>query len=377
MKAVRLTTLRLEQSGDIVRLRDLTLALTKVLKFGTFERTRAVTAVVELGRNAIEHGQKGRASFSVTEIKGRAALRVTVLDQGRGIPQDRLKADGAVPSPHGLGLGLRGVQRIAETFEVETGNEGTTINATFMATLAPTHGSEIVQEATDALRDLQGADPAAALSEQNRELMESLAERELLMKELHHRTGNNLALIVALIRMSKSDSTQAETRRVLAELETRVGALSKAHELMQRAANAGTVVASELLHEVAANAEQDFSAGTQKVTIAVHSERIELDGKLAVDLGLIVGELITNAYKHAFSGRTGGVIDVTLGGNPSEGLNLLVSDDGTGLDGDADYPERSNSLGWRLIRTLCFQHGGVLSVDGTDGLSVRIKFAAI
>ena len=82
MKAVRLTTLRLEQSGDIVRLRDLTLALTKVLKFGTFERTRAVTAVVELGRNAIEHGQKGRASFSVTEIKGRAALRVTVLDQG-------------------------------------------------------------------------------------------------------------------------------------------------------------------------------------------------------------------------------------------------------------------------------------------------------
>ncbi|MGR3453906.1 sensor histidine kinase [Pseudooceanicola sp.] len=376
MKAARLTTVRLEQSADIVRLREVALALTEVLKFGTFERTRTVTAVVELGRNAIEHGRRGRAIFTLTEVKGRPALGVSVLDQGRGIPRDRLEGDASQASSGGLGLGLRGVQRIAEQFHVETGSEGTKINVTFRSSAQLSGGEALVLEATDALQNLQSTDPAAALTEQNRELMESLADRDLLMKELHHRTGNNLALIVALIRMSKSHSALSETREVLSELETRVAALAKAHDLMQKAAAAGTVNAGELLREVAANAERAFSAPDLKVGIKVHCPPLELDGKLAVDIGLIVGELITNAYKHAFKGRTDGTITVDLSGAPEEGLVLEVSDDGAGLAPGADRPERSNSLGWQLIRTLSFQHNAALSVTGEDGLTVRLVFSA-
>jgi len=377
MKPARLTTVRLEQSGDIVRLREVALALTEVLKFGTFERTRTVTAVVELGRNAIEHGRRGRASFILTEVKGRPALSVSVLDQGRGIPRDRLEGEAPQASAAGgLGLGLRGVQRIAERFHVETGSEGTKINVTFRSSVPLAGGEGLVREATDALEHLQSTDPAAALSEQNRELMESLADRDLLMKELHHRTGNNLALIVALIRMSKSHSSLGETREVLSELETRVAALAKAHELMQRAAAAGTVNAGELLREVAANAERAFSAPDLKVAIRVTCPALQLESKLAVDIGLIVGELITNAYKHAFKGRTEGTIAVDLTGTPEQGLVLEVSDDGAGLAPGADRPERSNSLGWQLIRTLSFQHNAALSVTGEDGLTVRLDFSA-
>ncbi|KFE33404.1 sensor histidine kinase [Thioclava atlantica] len=375
MKAARLTTVRLDHSADIVRLREVALALTSVLKFGAFERTRAVTAVVELGRNAIEHGRKGRASFSLTEVKGRPALGVSVLDQGRGIPPDRLEGDEAVTSANGLGLGLRGVQRIAERFHVETGSEGTKIDVTFRSSVPMISSATLVQEAIDALLQLQATDPAAALTEQNRELMETLADRDLLMKELHHRTGNNLALIVALIRMSKSHSAKGETREVLSELETRVAALAKAHELMQRATTAGTVRAAELLQEVAANAERAFSAPDLRVTISVNAAPMELDGKLAVDIGLIVGELITNAYKHAFKGRTEGTITVTLSTSPQQGLVLEVVDDGTGLAPGADRPERSNSLGWQLIRTLSFQNNATLTVNGESGLAVQINFA--
>ena len=358
MKAARLTTVRLEQSADIVRLREVALALTEVLKFGTFERTRTVTAVVELGRNAIEHGQKGRASFSLTEVKGRPALGVTVLDQGRGIPEDWLEGEGRLPSAAGLGLGLRGVQRIAERFEVETGNEGTRIDAAFLSSV-PVRGDEtLVHQATEALQHLHDADPAAALTEQNRELMESLADRDLLMKELHHRTGNNLALIVALIRMSKTHSSHDETRQVLGELETRVAALSKAHELI----------------EVASNAERAFNGSDLRVRIVVQCEPLQMDGKLAVDVGLIVGELITNAYKHAFTDRCEGVIEVRLTGTPETGLTILVQDDGTGLTDPEARPERSSSLGWRLIRTLTFQNNGTLTVDGQEGLAVKITF---
>lgn len=375
MKTARLTTLRLEQDSDIVRLREVALVLTEVLGFSTFERTRTVTAIVELGRNAIEHGQKGRANFRLSERSGLPALNVSVLDQGSGIPSDQLAGEPTAGSPAGLGLGLRGVRRIAEDFEVETGSEGTRIDVSFTPSTPKLRGDGIWQAATDALQRLEATDPAKMLTEQNRELLDTLAERDLLMRELHHRTGNNLALIVALIRMSKSHSKLDETRAVLSELETRVAALSKAHELMQQASTTGTVTAADLLREVAANAERAFNAPGLKVAIRVSCHGIELDGKLAVDIGLIVGELITNAYKHAFTDRSEGLIEVTLSQDPSGELILTVADNGRGLDPAAERPERSNSLGWRLIRTLSFQNNATLTVEGENGLTVTICFA--
>lgn len=375
MKSSRLTTVRLEESADIMRLREVTMALTDVLKFGSFEKTRTVTAVVELGRNAIEHGNKGRARFSLTEIKGRPALGISVLDQGAGIPEGQLSGDVVVAAgTPGLGLGLRGVKRIADRFEVQTGSEGTRVDAVF-AGPAPSDDTEtLVSQATTAIAALNASDPAGALTEQNRELMDTIASRDLLMTELHHRTGNNLALIVALIRMSRRQAKLEETRAALQDLENRVAALSKAHELMQRAAVAGTVPAKDLLRDVARNAENAFNAEELRVRIEVECEPLSLDGKIAVDIALIVGELITNAYKHAFRGRDEGVISVGLAETPEGDLILRISDNGVGLEDGADRPERSNSLGWNLIRTLTFQNNGTLEVIGQDGLTVEIGF---
>ena len=373
MKPARLTTVRLEESADIVRLRDVAMALTKVLNFNTFEHTRTVTAIVELGRNAIEHGCNGRASFSLTEIRGRPALALSVLDQGRGIPSERLDGDVAPGTSGGLGLGLRGVQRIADQFHVETGGEGTKITVSFRADAAAVAGTALVQEATDALQRLEATDPVAALAEQNRKLLEALADRDMILKELHHRTGNNLAMISALIRMTKSHSASDETRTVLGQLETRVGALAKAHQLMQQASNAGTIVAEDLLRAVASNAERAFSTLDHNVQITVNCNLVELDGKLGFDIGLIVGELITNAYKHAFPGRKEGAILIALTETDAGGAVLTVSDNGIGF-APGNNPEASSSLGWQLIRALTFQHDATLDMAGEGGLSVSIAF---
>ncbi|WP_335949492.1 ATP-binding protein [Salipiger bermudensis] len=374
MKTARLTTVTLEKSADVARLRDVAMTLTNVLQFGAFERTRTVTAVVELGRNAIEHGQKGRATFSLIEVNGKSALGLLVTDQGRGIPKGNLAPDGPPASSTGMGLGLRGVQRIAARFDVDTGHEGTRIDAAFLPSAALRASPQLIDQATGALDELSAKDPTAALSEQNRELAESIADRDLLMQELHHRTGNNLALIVALIRMSKSQAEQDETQQVLTELEVRVGSLAKAHELMQRGADAGQVDLAEMLDEVAKTSERAFSGGGLSASIEVSCDELQLDSKFAIDIGLIVGELITNAFKHAFVGRDQGLIRVEVTGDPMQGIALLVSDNGVGLPPDAERPERSNSLGWRMIRTLTFQHDATLTVDGTNGMSLQIKF---
>ncbi len=370
----KLTTLTLEKGSDVARLRDVAMTLTNVLQFGAFERTRTVTAVIELGRNAIEHGQKGRATFSITEVDGRTALGLVVTDQGKGIPEENLIRDGAPTSAAGMGLGLRGVQRIATRFDVETGHEGTRIDAAFLPSTRLPVSAQLVSQATEALRALEAKDPAASLSKQNRELGEEIADRDLLMKELHHRTGSNLALIVALIRMGKSQAAQEETHQILTELEVRVGSLAKAHELMQRGTDAGNVELSEMLHEVARNSERAFSGGTLQVSIEVICGELTLNSKLAIDIGLIVGELITNAFKYAFAGRDKGHIRVEVSGDLKQGIALLVSDNGVGLPEDAERPERSNSLGWRMIRTLTFQNDATLTVNGTSGMSVQIKF---
>ncbi|OSP54404.1 hypothetical protein BV911_12945 [Pseudoruegeria sp. SK021] len=355
------------------------MALSEALKFGTFEKTRAVTAVVELGRNAIEHGNRGRARFSYGVLRGRPALEVSVLDHGTGIPQERLSGDTAnrtVPGHGaGLGLGLRGVQRIAARFDVTTGQDGTRIDVAFTSSLASFDSKALIASASDALSRLNASDPEAVLTEQNRELMDSVAAHDLLMKELHHRTGNNLALIVALIRMSKVQAVADETRQILGELETRVGSLAKAHEVMQRATNAGSVPAQELLDDIARNTEKAFNTSGLRVVIKVNCPSLHLDGRVAVDIGLIVGELITNAYKHAFTGRSAGAIAVDLSDAPNGELFLSVQDDGVGLADKTARPERSNSLGWRLIRALTAQNHGTLTVDGLNGLAVHIRFA--
>ncbi len=374
MKPAKLTSINLEKSADIAALRQVALVLTDAMKFSSFERTRTVTAAVELARNAIEHGQKGRATFSLSDVGGRPVLGLTVIDQGRGIAKEKLDPDHKVVSASGMGLGLRGVQRIASRFDVDTGNEGTRVHAEFRLPQSQDDMARIIAEANKALATFSAKDPTTLLTEQNRELTEGIADRDLMMQELHHRTGNNLALIVALIRMSKSQTKSDETQQVLGELEIRVGSLSKAHELMQRASNATEIDLAQMLDEVAKNAEQAFSGSGQNVAIKLICAPLDLENKLAVDIGLIVGELITNAYKHAFVGRDAGLITIEITGSAREGLLLAIYDDGVGLPEGADRPERSNSLGWRMIRTLTFQHGATLTVDGSDGLRVEIRF---
>lgn len=194
------------------------------------------------------------------------------------------------------------------------------------------------------------------------------------MKELHHRTGNNLALIVALIRMSKSQAAQEETHQILTELEVRVGSLAKAHELMQRGTDAGNVELSESFMRSPEIRSGHSAVGPFRPSIEVVCGELTLNSKLAIDIGLIVGELITNAFKYAFAGRDKGLIRVEVSGDLKQGIALLVSDNGVGLPEDAERPERSNSLGWRMIRTLTFQNDATLTVNGTNGMSVQIRF---
>lgn len=348
--------------------------IAESLQFGAFARTRSVTALIELARNALEYAGGGRVRLSVLTDRDGLSLRAVVSDRGGGIPDPDLLFGSQKIETGGLGLGLRGVRRIADRFKISTGSEGTQVDVAFHSKLSASDINAVALDAGQKIARLDGADPVAQLAEQNRDLLDALAARDLLMQEIHHRTSNNLALISSLIEMSRSASDTAETQQVLGELYARVHAVMKAHEQMQRAAVDDQLQLIPFLRGVAEKAQQAFNCAGLEVAVTVRGDDMDVSGKVAIDLGLVVGELITNAYKHAFAGRDRGAILVEIRRGADE-TTLLVVDDGRGLPAGTCRPERSQSLGWELIRSTAQQYDGLIETDGRNGFSVSIRFA--
>lgn len=375
---MQLITINIVEDGDIARVRQVGIALTRALGFGTFDQTRIVTACLELARNAVQYGGGGRMTFALCEGEDELLLQATASDQGPGIEDldTILHAEpGRRRSPGGgLGLGLRGVQRVADALDIDTGAEGSRLQASFTLPFSEAGIKKAGALATDALAALGETDPAAELAQQNKQLLQALAERDVLIGEIHHRTSNNLALITGLIQLSRRAAKEEETVRALSELEGRVHAVTKVHEQLQRADQGDRLRVLPFLHDVAAHIEQAFNGPDRAVNIRVSGDDLEIESAAAVDIGLIVGELITNAYKHAF-GSGGGEIAVSFERHTDDELLLCVKDNGRGLSEGTERPERSDSLGWRMIRTMVQRHGGTIEVNGNGGLRVDVRLS--
>ena len=378
---MRLTTLKIEADEDIVRLRMVGQEVARHCGFAKFAETRIVTALLELGRNIVQHGGGGRMTLSLEPRAGALELVVEAIDQGPGIPDLEARLGGAAPLPGaarrpGLGLGLRGVQRIADRLDIESGAEGTRIRAGFDTGLPAAGTAQTAAAIGEALAALRRADPAAMLAQQNRDLLDAIEERDLLMAEVHHRTKNNLALVTGLMRLSRSAAASDETKKVLRDLELRVKAITAIHDQLQRAAAADSAALLPLLRDVAEQTRQAFSTSDQEIEIVVEGDALHLTGSAVTDLALAAGELLTNACKHAFAGRARGRLELHL--RRADGmLTLTVADDGCGLAPGMERPERSESLGWRMIRTMVQKHAGFIRTENREeggGLSVELGF---
>ncbi|TCD16139.1 sensor histidine kinase [Oricola cellulosilytica] len=372
----RLASVRVTREQDIVRVRQIGQLVARTTGFSAFAETRVVTAWLELARNILQHGGGGRINFALDAHRRKIAAIGTAIDEGPGIERvdDLLQGRRRPADKGGLGLGLRGVHRMADRFDIRTGPEGTRVEAGFLSERPEGELLDTVKEAADAIEALDQIDPAAVLAQQNDDLMRALSERDLLIAEIHHRTRNNLALVSSLVRLSRSGAKQEETRAALKELEGRINAIIQVHQQLQHAETSGEMQLVPLLEEVVAQARRAFSAPNLLISTEVTGDQVTVGSGAAVALGLIVGELITNAMKHGFAGRSEGRITVSLDSSQDGYLTLVTADDGNGLPAGQDRPERSSSLGWRMIRTMADKYGGQITTDGTKGLRVTIRF---
>ena len=193
------------------------------------------------------------------------------------------------------------------------------------------------------------------------ELRTSLKEKEALLKEVHHRVKNNMQVITSLLRLEANRIDHPTTRAVLKDMQNRILAMAALHEALYRSNNFAHVDLGLYLRELTTQLKRSLVASPGQVTFHLQLLPVSLDLDQAVPCGLIVNELVSNAFKHGFPDGRRGEVSVETEWVHEGLLKLRISDDGIGLR--QDFAEiRLKSLGLQLVADLAKQLGGSLLV---------------
>ena len=204
------------------------------------------------------------------------------------------------------------------------------------------------------------------------ELRVSLEEKEVLLKEIHHRVKNNLQIISALLYLQGNKVEDARARAMFAESENRIKSMSLVHERLYQSPDLARIDLRDYVESLAGYLLRSYRVGPARIKLNVDVEDISLDVSTAVPCGLILNELLSNALKHAFPDGTDGEILINMR-TAGDQYRLLVQDNGVGMPESVDYAN-SESLGLQLVSGLASQLGGEaeqLPGEGT-GWSISI-----
>jgi len=211
-------------------------------------------------------------------------------------------------------------------------------------------------------------------------LQASLAEKEVLLREVHHRVKNSLAAVIGLLALQRQAIDNSTVTAVLEDLSSRIKAMALVHERLYRSENLSRIAIQDYLKALISHLRTSFgSRGNIRCTIA--ADGIEMDLDTAVPCGMIVNELITNSLKHGFPGdkpRPGAShceLTVSMEWDGTT-YTLVVADNGVGVPADLDWVA-TKSLGLRLVRMLGqHQLQGHIELDRTNGTRFTLTFGS-
>lgn len=205
------------------------------------------------------------------------------------------------------------------------------------------------------------------------ELIESLHEKEVMLREIHHRVKNNLAIVASLFQLQSMRATDAETVRILREAQDRVRSMALVHEHLYNSDSLAAIRFHEYARSLAEEVFQTYHLPDRTVALRTEIEPTTLSVEQAIPCGLLLNELLTNCLKHAFAGGASGEVLLKLS-NEDGACSLSVADDGQGMPDDLDVGN-VRSLGMQLVRSLTRQLGGRIEfVPRERGTEVRLVF---
>jgi two-component sensor histidine kinase len=211
------------------------------------------------------------------------------------------------------------------------------------------------------------------LSRQNDELTASLKEKDLLLKEVHHRVKNNLQVVASLLDMTRYRSREAEVSAALLGTRSKIQTMAMIHTQLYRQHSVDVIDMRKQIYDLYQNLRTLYPVGAQ-IRFHLDADNTHLSVAQALPCALIVNELLSNALKHAFVDRGAGNIYISLKQQQVGKLHLSVSDDGRGLPAEMEV-EKVGSLGLKLVRVLVMEQlEGTMRLESNPGAAFHIYF---
>ena len=215
------------------------------------------------------------------------------------------------------------------------------------------------------------------ITEQRRaedQLKTSLKEKEVLLQEIHHRVKNSLQVVSSLLNMQARAAKDKGVKDILSESRNRINTMALIHSQLYESENLSEINMKGFMDTLLVQLLQIHSVPDRKITPIVHAVDYPLPVSIAVPVGLIANELLTNAFKHAFVNRKEGKIEVCLSVSEEGVTSLTVSDDGVGLPEGFDI-NASKTLGLHVVKVLAEEQlDGNLEVVRDKGTTFKVEF---
>jgi len=235
-------------------------------------------------------------------------------------------------------------------------------------TLYPIVRGDIVQAVGGICRDI------TALKQAEERASRSVREKDALLRELYHRTKNNMQVIIAMLHLQSQAVTDENLLQVFREVENRIKSMSLVHQKLYQAKDLSRIELKDYIRDLVDLLVRSYKKKSQLITINLDMESVSVNIDVAIPCGLVINELISNSFKHAFNERGKGVITIHLRCFQDDEIEITAADDGEGMAEDFDIRE-GDTLGLQsVIAMVEHQLRGTLEMNTEKGTKFRIRF---
>jgi two-component sensor histidine kinase len=205
------------------------------------------------------------------------------------------------------------------------------------------------------------------------QLEQALEDKDILMKEIHHRVKNNLMIMANLLNLQSRYIEDEVARDIFKDSQSRAKTMALIHDKLYRSQDLKKVDVQDYMESLAKNIYHTYIKDPRQIQLILNVEPHMLDINTVLPLGLILNELLTNTFKYAFPEDRKGILEVKFSKKGNNQFLLEVADNGVGMPVDF-HPDQTDSLGMRLIYSLTEQIKGELEINADTGTQTRIKF---
>lgn len=204
----------------------------------------------------------------------------------------------------------------------------------------------------------------------------SLKEKEVLLKEIHHRVKNNLYVISNLLDLQSDTVDDEGVQNLFADSQNRIQTMALIHEQLYQSDNLAQINLADYINNLVNNLLSSLDTSFCLIQTVVNAEPIHLDLETAIPCGLLINELVTNSFKYAFPNSLEGEIKIELHSIEDRRYQLIISDNGIGIPERIDWQD-SPSLGLRLVNILAEQLEATIELDRSNGTCFTLSFSEL